>query len=108
MDETSTVVVETKPKLQTDGNVLTLLALAAGLLSIGGQAMSIFSPVLKSLWSLTNITWHGLHLPSLLQSSALPFGVIYRIDIREKVLFLALDCGAFGPFCGLCTYEQCC
>ena len=39
------VVVETKPKLQTNGNVLNALALAAGyFVDQEGQAMSIFRP----------------------------------------------------------------
>ncbi|MGI6742022.1 MAG: MFS transporter [Brevefilum sp.] len=113
MDETSTVVVETKPKLQTERKrTQTLLALAAGyFVDQGeGQAMSIFSPVLKSLWSLTNMNLAWITFArSLLQSLSSPvWGYLSDRYSRKKVLFFGTGLwGVWTIFVGFTqSYEQ--
>ncbi|NLN70543.1 MAG: MFS transporter [Chloroflexi bacterium] len=70
----------------------TLLALSAGyFVDQGeGQAMSIFSPVLKTLWSLTNMHLAWITFArSLLQSLSSPFwGYLSDRYSRKKVLLI--------------------
>lgn len=70
----------------------TLIALSFGyFVDQGeGQAMSIFSPVLKSLWSLTNMNLAWItFIRSLLQSLSSPiWGYLSDQYSRKKVLFI--------------------
>jgi len=75
-----------------------------------GQAMSIFSPVLKSLWSLTNMNLAWItFIRSLLQSLSSPFwGYLSDRYSRKKVLLIGTGIwGIWTIMVGLTqTYEQ--
>ena len=94
MDETNTDFVDqSKPKVKSERKrTQTLMALAAGyFVDQGeGQAMSIFSPVLKTLWSLTNMNLAWITFArSLLQSLSSPFwGYLSDRYSRRKVLLI--------------------
>jgi MFS family permease len=94
MDETNAAFVDqSKPKLKSERKrTQTLMALAAGyFVDQGeGQAMSIFSPVLKTLWSLTNMNLAWITFArSLLQSLSSPFwGYLSDRYSRKKVLLI--------------------
>ena len=94
MDETNTDFVDqSKPKVKSERKrTQTLMALAAGyFVDQGeGQAMSIFSPVLKTLWSLTNMNLAWITFArSLLQSLSSPFwGYLSDRYSRKKVLLI--------------------
>ena len=94
MYETNTDFVDqSKPKVKSERKrTQTLMALAAGyFVDQGeGQAMSIFSPVLKTLWSLTNMNLAWITFArSLLQSLSSPFwGYLSDRYSRRKVLLI--------------------
>jgi len=75
-----------------------------------GQAMSIFSPVLKSLWSLTNMNLAWItFIRSLLQSLSSPFwGYLSDRYSRKKVLLIGTGLwGIWTIVVGLTqSYEQ--
>jgi MFS family permease len=90
----------------------TLLALSMGyFVDQGeGQAMSIFSPVLKTLWSLTNMNLAWItFIRSLLQSLSSPFwGYLSDRYSRKKVLLIGTGLwGIWTIIVGLTqSYEQ--
>lgn len=90
----------------------TLLALAAGyFVDQGeGQAMSIFTPVLKVLWSLSNLNLAWItFIRSLLQSLSSPFwGYLADRYSRRKVLLIGTGLwGIWTIIVGLTqSYEQ--
>jgi len=107
------IVEETKEApLPKRRKTRTLLALAAGYFVDQGesQAMSIFNPVLKSLWSLTNMNLAWItFIRSLLQALSSPFwGYLSDRYSRKKVLLIGTGLwGIWTIFVGFTqTYEQ--
>jgi len=114
MNETpSMTIAESQPQERTQRKrTRTLLALAAGyFVDQGeGQAMSIFTPVLKTLWSLTNMNLAWItFIRSLLQSLSSPFwGYLADRYSRKKVLLIGTGLwGIWTIVVGFTqTYEQ--